>query len=108
VSRVSTISGGVIGTRSFIPHRVHESIGVLGAATVAAACLVPGSVAQQVSGLRPSSGTHRLDIEHPTGYLTVAIDAQIEATHSGSSAIARYGGNHAGAGIRTGVGPDSA
>ena len=69
---------GVIGTRSFIPHRVHESIGVLGAATVAAACLVPGSVAQQVSGLRPSSGTHRLDIEHPTGYLTVAIDARID------------------------------
>jgi 4-oxalomesaconate tautomerase len=70
--------GGVIGTRSFIPHRVHESIGVLGAATVAAACLVPGSVAQQVSALQPSSGTHRLDIEHPTGYLTVAIGARID------------------------------
>ncbi|MCI0518088.1 MAG: 4-oxalomesaconate tautomerase [Woeseiaceae bacterium] len=74
----SPLSGGVIGTRTFIPHRVHESIGVLGAATVAAACLVPGSVAQQVSGFTPSSGTHRLDIEHPTGYLTVAIAARID------------------------------
>lgn len=72
------VSGGVIGTRSFIPHRVHESIGVLGAASVAAACLVPGSVAQQVSGITPSSGTHRLDVEHPTGYLTVAIGARID------------------------------
>jgi 4-oxalomesaconate tautomerase len=72
------LSGGIIGTRSFIPHRVHESIGVLGAVTVAAACLVPGSVAQQVSGIAPSSGTHRLDIEHPTGYLTVAIAGRID------------------------------
>ena len=29
----------------FIPHRVHEAIGVLGAVSVATACLAPGSVA---------------------------------------------------------------
>ncbi len=33
-------AGGAIATRSFIPHRVHASIGVLAAVTVATACLV--------------------------------------------------------------------
>jgi len=70
--------GGVIATRTFIPHRVHDSIGVLGAATVAAACLLPGSVAQQIAGLAPASGTRRLDIEHPTGFLTVELEIEVE------------------------------
>jgi len=65
--------GGAISTRSFIPHRVHESIGVLGAASVAAACLLPGTVAADVSGVQTGTGNHRLDIEHPTGFLTVDI-----------------------------------
>lgn len=33
--------GGAISVRSFIPHRCHASIGVLGAVTVATACLLP-------------------------------------------------------------------
>lgn len=73
-------AGGAIATRTFIPHRVHESIGVLGAASVAAACVVPGSVAQRISGLIPASGGHRLDIEHPTGFLTVEIDVLVDGT----------------------------
>lgn len=70
--------GSVISTRTFIPHRVHESIGVLGAASVAAACVIPGSVAQRVSGSTATSGTHRLDVQHPTGFLTVEIDLEVE------------------------------
>jgi len=70
-------AGGVIATRTFIPHRVHDSIGVLGAATVAAACLLPGSVAQQITGLAATSGTRRLDIEHPTGFLTVELEVEV-------------------------------
>jgi 4-oxalomesaconate tautomerase len=69
--------GGAIATRTFIPHRVHDSIGVLGAATVAAACLLPGSVAQQIAGLAARSGTRRLDIEHPTGFLTVELEVEV-------------------------------
>src|SRR5690606_41464512 len=41
--------GGAISTRRFIPHRVHEAIGVLGSVSVATARLLPGSVAQAVS-----------------------------------------------------------
>jgi 4-oxalomesaconate tautomerase len=69
--------GGTISTRTFIPHRVHESIGVLGAVSVATACVTPGSVAADVAGLRATSGSQRLEIEHPTGFFTVDMDVAV-------------------------------
>ena len=66
--------GGVVTTRTFIPHRVHEAIGVFGAVSVATACLIPGSVASNVAGLDVTSGTYTLEIEHPTGYFSVTLD----------------------------------
>jgi 4-oxalomesaconate tautomerase len=67
-------AGGAINTRMFIPHRVHEAIGVLGAVSVATACVVPDSVAQRESrGIAPS-GTRRIEVEHPTGFFTVELD----------------------------------
>jgi 4-oxalomesaconate tautomerase len=72
--------GGAIHTRTFIPHRVHEAIGVLGAVSVATACLAPGSVAAQVAGLTPRSGAQRLEIEHPTGFFTVEMDVTVAGT----------------------------
>ena len=68
---------GTIHTRTFIPHRVHEAIGVLGAVSVATACVTPGSVAAQVAGLASRSGLQRLDIEHPTGFFTVEMDVTV-------------------------------
>jgi len=65
--------GGVLTTRTFIPHRVHEAIGVLGAVSVATACLIPGSVAHEVSELPTESGARNLDIEHPSGFFTVEM-----------------------------------
>ena len=70
--------GGTLHTRTFIPHRVHEAIGVLGAVSVATACVTPGSVAAQVAGLTPRSGSQRLEIEHPTGFFTVEMDVTLE------------------------------
>jgi len=70
--------GGTIHTRTFIPHRVHEAIGVLGAVSVATACVTPGSVAAQVAGLTPRPGAQRLEIEHPTGFFTVEMDVALE------------------------------
>jgi len=70
--------GGTIHTRTLIPHRVHEAIGVLGAVSVATACVTPGSVAAQVAALTPRSGSQRLEIEHPTGFFTVEMDVTLE------------------------------
>jgi 4-oxalomesaconate tautomerase len=68
--------GGALSTRTFIPHRVHEAIGVLGAVSVATACVLPGSVAADVAQGATGPGSHRLDIEHPTGFFTVDIEAE--------------------------------
>ena len=71
-------TAGRVTTRTFIPHRVHEAIGVFGAVSVATACLVPGSVAQEVSGLDDRrAGEITLDIEHPTGYFSVSLDVDV-------------------------------
>lgn len=79
--------GGVIATRSFIPHRVHETIGVLAAATVLAACLAPGTVAADVAGSLDANPC-RADIEHPSGALTVEIEM---AERDGKSQPVRSG-----------------
>lgn len=71
------VAGGVISTRTFIPHRVHEAIGVLGAVSVASACVLPGSVAQEVSGLSVQPGRQVLDVEHPTGFFTVGLEVEL-------------------------------
>ncbi len=77
VPKMSLISparhGGHLNTRTFIPHRVHEAIGVLGAVSVATACMVPGTVAARIAG-RASAGRQRLEIEHPTGFFTIEMD----------------------------------
>ena len=64
--------GGCLSTRTFIPHRCHASIGVLGAVSVATACLLEGSPAHRVAAL-PNGLTKTLPIEHPTGEMTVIL-----------------------------------
>jgi 4-oxalomesaconate tautomerase len=76
VPKVSLVAapadGGTICTRTFIPVRVHESIGVLGAVSVATAMLLQGAVGHELAVLEP--GQERFDIEHPTGHLQVEIE----------------------------------
>ena len=63
-------NGGAISTRTFIPHRCHSSIGVLGAVTVATACLLPSGPAAELANV-PAGKEKSLSIEHPTGEMTV-------------------------------------
>jgi 4-oxalomesaconate tautomerase len=58
--------GGAVTVRSFIPHRAHASIGVLGAVSVATACLIEGSPAAEVASI-PAGRRKTLSVEHPTG-----------------------------------------
>ncbi len=80
----AALHGGAVNTRTFIPHRVHEAIGVLGAVSVATACVLPGSVAAQIAaatsgaGVAGRGGDHRLEIEHPTGFFTVDLSVSLE------------------------------
>ncbi|KQZ05229.1 4-oxalomesaconate tautomerase [Microbacterium sp. MEC084] len=63
--------GGAIATRSFLPHRVHTSIGVLGALTVAAGVLAEGSIGHAL-GRIPDPGRPFV-VEHPTGHFDVDV-----------------------------------
>jgi 4-oxalomesaconate tautomerase len=62
--------GGAISTRTFIPHRCHKTIGVLGAVSVATACLLDGTPAHALAN-RGEGRERNLKIEHPTGEMTV-------------------------------------
>jgi 4-oxalomesaconate tautomerase len=64
------LDGGAISTRTFIPHRCHDAIGVLGAVSVATACLLPDGPAAKLATL-PEGQEKSLSIEHPTGEMTV-------------------------------------
>ena len=64
--------GGTICTRTFIPVRVHESIGVLGAVSVGTAVMVPGAVGSDLAVVTP--GGSRLSIEHPSGAALVEVE----------------------------------
>jgi 4-oxalomesaconate tautomerase len=66
-------NGGVISTRTFIPHRCHASIGVLGAVSVATACALPGSPAAQLAQL-PGGRSKTMPIEHPIGESTIVVE----------------------------------
>jgi 4-oxalomesaconate tautomerase len=69
--------GGTISTRTFIPVRVHESIGVLGAVSVGTAVMLPGAVGSDLAA--PPRGS-RLSIEHPSGALQVEVELDTTTT----------------------------
>ncbi len=76
VPKVSLVAapadGGTICTRTFIPVRVHDSIGVLGAVSVATALLLDGAAGAGLAAIKP--GQTRFDIEHPAGHLEVEAE----------------------------------
>lgn len=84
------IEGGCISTRTFIPHRCHSSIGVLGAVSVASTCLLEGSVAASMAVI-PEGPQKRMSIEHPIGETTIIarLDDQGEVASAGVVRTAR-------------------
>jgi 4-oxalomesaconate tautomerase len=78
-------AGGSICTRTFIPHRCHDAIGVLGAVSVATAALLARGPAAEVAKL---DGSGIVTIEHPTGTVDAAVDL---VTGKGTTSVARAG-----------------
>ncbi|SEB03066.1 4-oxalomesaconate tautomerase [Marinobacterium iners] len=77
VPKMSMVSyatnGGALSTRTFIPHRCHASIGVLGAVSVATAAVLPGSPAAAIAEV-PEGARKMLSVEHPIGEMSVILD----------------------------------
>ncbi|WP_097326796.1 PrpF domain-containing protein [Paractinoplanes atraurantiacus] len=71
VPKISIISrarmDGTVHTRTFIPHRVHAAIGVLGAVSVAAALRARGEASDRL-----------VRVEHPSGYFDAYVDLEGE------------------------------
>ena len=84
------LAGGAVNTRTFIPHKCHAAIGVFGATSVAAACLIQGTVAAELAHTSDDL-QQRLDIEHPQGRFTVLLqrDEALNITGCGFIRTAR-------------------
>ncbi|MGY8814557.1 MAG: 4-oxalomesaconate tautomerase [Gammaproteobacteria bacterium] len=65
--------GGHVCTRTFIPHVCHTAVGVLGAVSVATACIMPGSVTKNIA-LVPDGNPKNLSVEHPSGEFSVSLE----------------------------------
>ena len=65
--------GGLVMTRTFIPHVCHSAIGVLAAVSVATACLLPGAVAAGI-GSAPPGNPKTVAVEHPSGAFDVRLE----------------------------------
>lgn len=81
-------AGGTVDTRTFIPRHCHEAIGVLGAVSVATACVLEGSVAAAVASV-PAARVHDLSIEHPSGEFTVRLELGERPGEFSSAALLR-------------------
>jgi 4-oxalomesaconate tautomerase len=66
------LAGGAISTRTFIPHRCHDAIGVLGAVSVATACLLRDGPAAELARV-PEGNEKLISVEHPTGEMSVIV-----------------------------------
>jgi len=77
VPKMSLISapraGGHVNTRTFIPHACHAAIGVLGAVSVATACILPGTVTAGIAKV-PEGGRKLMSVEHPSGEFSVTLE----------------------------------
>lgn len=80
-------NGGAISARTFIPHSCHKSIGVLGAVSVATACIIPGTVAGKIAVV-PDGDEKVMGIEHAAGSLQTRL---LTATSGNGVQVLRAG-----------------
>jgi 4-oxalomesaconate tautomerase len=86
MTMIAPAKRGAIATRTFIPHRCHASIGVLGAVSVATACLLPAGPAAELARI-PAGTEKTLSIEHPSGEMSLV--ARMERDEVKSVAVLR-------------------
>lgn len=70
-------SGAHVNTRTFIPHVCHAAIGVLGAVSVASACILKDSVAEGTAVI-PEGGVKNISVQHPSGEFSVELQLDNE------------------------------
>lgn len=76
------MAGGNIAVRYFTPQAGHASLAVSGGCCLAAACLIPGTVAHGIANglavVAAEFADHAIGIENPAGVLGTTIVAQVQ------------------------------
>lgn len=67
-------NGGTIAVRYFTPLACHRALAATGAIGIATACVVPGSLAQELAGPPTVGPRVELTIEHPAGGLPIELE----------------------------------
>ncbi|HCD20300.1 MAG TPA: 4-oxalomesaconate tautomerase [Alphaproteobacteria bacterium] len=65
--------GGAFMTRSFIPHRCHDTIGVFAAVSAATAALLPASPVAALASI-PQGARKVMAVEHPNGATSCVLE----------------------------------
>jgi 4-oxalomesaconate tautomerase len=73
-------NGGTITSRDFVPYNCHATHSVTGATALAAACVLPGTLANRIARV-PLDVLTTVRIEHPGGQM----DMDVEGTMKGGS-----------------------
>jgi 4-oxalomesaconate tautomerase len=81
--------GGTIASRFYVPWNCHVAHSTTGALCIAAATLVNGTIAQGLA-TAPAGDPAAIVIEHPSGHLTVRVNAERgahDATHVARASV---------------------
>jgi 2-methylaconitate cis-trans-isomerase PrpF len=70
----SAWSGGTIAVRYFTPRACHRAVAATGAVGLATACVLPGSLAQELAGPAPLGPTAVVALEHPAGRIPIELE----------------------------------
>jgi 2-methylaconitate cis-trans-isomerase PrpF len=71
--------GGSIASRFYVPWNCHVAHSTTGALCIAAATRIDGTIAAELASLA-SDDENEIEIEHPSGHLTVRVEAKSGAT----------------------------
>ena len=80
------LSGGNLNVRYFMPHSCHKSLAITGAIGLASACIIPGTIANELTKL---SGDGIVKIEHPSGSIAVDLSNTTEAPEAIRASVIR-------------------
>lgn len=70
-------NGGKITSRDFVPYNCHATHSVTGATALAAACVLPGTLAHRIAQV-PLNALTTIGIEHPGGQMDMDVEAIVK------------------------------
>jgi 4-oxalomesaconate tautomerase len=70
-------NGGTITSRDFVPYNCHATHSVTGATALAAACVLPGTLANRFANV-PLDTLTTVGIEHPSGRIGMDVEATMK------------------------------